>query len=213
MTHVLPKAATRIIATCTFTVAGALTLTVPASAAPVDVVYDCEADTPLGPQQTTITQPVEVTAPETVAPGGAVEVVIDPGPTDVPSEVNGNTVKELNGLELKAPIPANSTYVSAELSGGSNIGDTPPEISVADGVATVSVAGPLVGGTTAELPTVIVQLTAGDSGTIETTLSGTSYDDPGLTFTAKVSSIIGDQNVPVSCFPNPSPVFTTTTIG
>ncbi|MGH3432977.1 MAG: cyclase [Thermocrispum sp.] len=203
----------RIITAGAFVLAGAVAIAVPATAAPVDVVYDCQADTPLGPEQTTITQPVEVTAPETVAPGGALQVVIDPAPTDIPSEVNGNQVKELNTLELKAPIPANSTYVSAELSGGSNIGDTPPEIAVADGVATVSIAGPLVGGSTVELPTVTVQLTAGESGTIETTLSGTSYEDPGLTFTAVVSSIIGDQNVPVSCFPNPSPIFSTTTIG
>lgn len=206
-------AATRIIAASTFAAAGALTLAVPASAAPVDVVYDCEADTPLGPRQTTAEQPVDVTAPETVAPGGALEVVIDPLPTEVPSDADGNEIKELKDLKLMAPIPENSTYVSAELSGGSNIGDTPPEISVTDGVATVSIPGPLEGGTTAELPTITVQLTAGDSGTIETTLSGTSYDDPGFTFTAVAPTIIGDQDIPVSCFPNPSPVFTTTTIG
>jgi len=28
-----------------------------------------------------------------------------------------------------------------------------------------------------------------------------------------VSSIIGDVTAPTACFPNPSPVFTTTTIG
>lgn len=205
--------ALRIIATCTFAAAAAIGLSVPASAAPVDVTYDCRADSPLGEKFTTLTQTVDVTAPATVAPGGALDVVIDPAPTTIPSEVEGNTVKEIKGIALKAPIPANSTYVSADLSGGSNIGPVPPEITVADGVGTVSIAGPIAGGSTAEFPTVTIHLTAGASGTIESRLYGTSYDDPGLTFTAVVGSIIGDVDVPVACFPNPSPVFTTTTIG
>jgi dehydratase len=60
---------------------------------------------------------------------------------------------------------------------------------------------------------VTINLTAGASGTIETKLGGTSYTDPGLTFTAVVSSFLGDITAPTACFPDPSPVFTTTTIG
>ncbi|MER6799255.1 cyclase, partial [Amycolatopsis mediterranei] len=77
----------------------------------------------------------------------------------------------------------------------------------------LSFPGPIAGGATFELPTVTAHLTAGQSGTIQTKLGGTSYSDPGLTFKAVASTIIGDLTAPTACFPNPSPVFTTTTIG
>ena len=66
--------------------------------------------------------------------------------------------------------------------------------------------GRLAGGPQFELPTVTAHLTAGRSGKIETRLYGTSYDDPGLTLDAVVSSVIGDTKVPSRCFPNPNPV-------
>ncbi|WP_329044309.1 cyclase [Amycolatopsis sp. NBC_01488] len=190
-----------------------LALAAPASAA-TTVTFDCRADAPIvGPQQVSLNQDTDVTAPATVAPGGAFDVVIDPAPNTVPSDVSGNKVKNINTFALKFPIPANSTYVGADLTGGSGLGDTAPTIAVADGVATLSFPGPIAGGATFELPTVTAHLTAGQSGTIETKLSGTSYSDPGLTFKAVASTIIGDITAPTACFPNPSPVFTTTTIG
>ncbi len=188
-------------------------LAAPASAA-TTVTFDCRADAPIvGPQQVSLNQDTEVTAPATVAPGGAFDVVIDPAPNTVPSDVSGNKVKNINTFALKFPIPANSTYVSADLTGGSGLGSTAPTIAVANGVATLSFPGPIAGGAAFELPTVTAHLTAGQSGTIETKLSGTSYSDPGLTFKAVASTIIGDLTAPTACFPNPSPVFTTTTIG
>jgi dehydratase len=190
-----------------------LALAAPASAA-TTIAFDCQADAPIiGPQQVSLNQDADVTAPATVAPGGAFDVVIDPAPNEVPGEVSGNTVKNINTFALKFPIPANSTYVSADLAGGSGLGDTAPTIAVAGGVATLSFPGPIAGGATFELPTVTAHLTAGASGTIETKLSGTSYSDPGLTFKAVAGTIIGDVTAPTACFPNPSPVFTTTTIG
>ncbi|MEV7037954.1 cyclase [Amycolatopsis sp. NPDC051061] len=189
-------------------------LAAPASAATTAVTFDCQADAPIvGPQQVSLNQDTDVTAPATVAPGGAFDVVIDPAPNTVPSDVSGNKVKNINTFALKFPIPANSTYVGADLAGGSGLGDTAPTIAVANGVATLSFPGPIAGGATFELPTVTTHLTAGQSGTIETKLSGTSYSDPGLTFKAVASTIIGDITAPTACFPNPSPVFTTTTIG
>ncbi|GAB3163647.1 cyclase [Amycolatopsis stemonae] len=188
-------------------------LAAPASAA-TTVTFDCQADAPIvGPQKVSLNQDADVTAPATVAPGGAFDVVIDPAPNTVPSDVSGNKVKNINTFALKFPIPANSTYVGADLAGGSGLGSTAPTIAVANGVATLSFPGPIAGGATFELPTITAHLTAGQSGTIETKLSGTSYTDPGLTFKAVASSIIGDVTAPTACFPNPSPVFTTTTIG
>lgn len=206
------QTAIRTLAICAITMATAAGLAAPASATTYDVTYDCKASTPAGAQYGTQTHTVDISAPATVAPGAAFDIVIDAAPLTIPSEFNGYRIKEIRNIKLKAPIPANSTYVSAELSGGSNLGPTPPTISVSDGVATVSVAGPIPGGSTIEFPTVTVHLTAGQSGTIETRLYGTSYSDPGLTFTAVVRQL-WDINVPTSCFPNPSPVFTTTTIG
>lgn len=182
-----------------------------ASAAPVTVHYACQGDTPLGPQNFTLDQDTEVTAPATVAPGGAVSIVVDPGANTVPGDVNGFTVKQVSGLALKVPIPANSTYVSSTLSGGSNVGTT--AVTVADSVATITMSGPIAGGAAFEVPTVTVELTAGASGTIDTSLYGSSYSDAGLTFTAKVGSILGDITVPTSCYPDPNPVLSTTTIG
>lgn len=184
-----------------------------AAAAPVDINFDCRADTPLGDQFATLGQTVEVTAPATVAPGAALDIVVDPAPGTVPSDVNGNTVKEIKNITLKIPVPTNSAFVSADLTGGSGLGSTPPTITIDGGIATLSVAGPLAGGAAYELPTITAHLTAGQSGTIESKLYGTSYDDPGLNLTVVVGSIIGDVNAPTACFPNPNPVLSSTTIG
>ncbi|MET8997474.1 cyclase [Amycolatopsis sp. Hca4] len=190
-----------------------IALAAPASAA-TTVTFDCQANAPIvGPQKVALNQDAAVTAPATVAPGAAFDVVIDPAPNTVPSTVSGNKVKNINTFALKIPIPANSSYVGADLAGGSGLGSTPPTISVANGVATLSFPGPIAGGATFELPTVTAHLTAGQSGTIQTRLAGTSYSDPGLTFKAVAGTIIGDLTAPTACFPNPSPVFTTTTIG
>jgi dehydratase len=189
-----------------------LALVSPASAAPTDINLDCEANAPIvGPQHSSMAISVDVQAPETVAPGGALDVVVDPAPGTVPSSANGFTLKEIKNYSMKIPIPANSTFVGADLTGGSNLGSTPPTLSVADGVATLSFPGPIPGGTTFELPTVTAHLTAGPAGTIETRMGGTSYSDPGLTLTA-VANVVADIDVPTACFPNPSPVLTTTTI-
>lgn len=184
----------------------------PNAAAAADIVYDCEADTPLGTENATLNQTVDATAPASVAPGGALDVVVDPAPNQVPTEVAGYTVKNVNTFTLKVPVPANSTLTGVDLTGGSGLGSD-PTWSESGGVVTVSFAGPIAGGSTFELPTITAHLTAGASGAIDSTLYGTSYDDPGLTFTTVVGTIIGNVSAPTSCFPNPNPVLTSTTIG
>ncbi|GAA4614674.1 cyclase [Saccharopolyspora hordei] len=195
------------------TAAAALAFTPQALAAAFDVNFDCSGDSPVGEQQFSLQQSADVTAPETVSPGGTLDIVIDPAVNTVPSEVNGFTVQQIEGIDLKIPIPENSTFVSADLEGGSGLGENEPTLTVDGDIATLHLDGPIAGGAEFELPTVTAHLTAGESGTIETKLYGTSYDDPGLTFTAVVSSIIGDIEVPSGCFPNPNPILTTTTIG
>lgn len=190
-----------------------LALVSPASAAPTEISMDCEAIAPIvGPQYSTMPVTFDVQAPGTVAPGSALDVVVDPAPSTVPESANGFDVKEVKNYALKFPIPANSTFVSADLTGGSNIGDTPPTLDVADGVATLSFPGPIPGGTTFDMPTITLHLTAGQSGTIETHIGGTSYSDPGLKLTAVATFLGADIEAPTSCFPNPDPVLSTTTI-
>jgi dehydratase len=182
----------------------------PASAA-TDINFDCEANTPLGPQNVALTQTVDATAPATVAPGGAFDVVVDTAPSEVPAEAAGFTVKNVHTFTLKVPVPTNATLTGVDLTGGANLGGT-PTWSQSGGVVTVRFPGPIAGGSTFELPTVTAHLTAGTSGVIESTMYGTSHDNPGLTFTTVVSWFLGEITAPTSCFPNPNPVLTSTTI-
>ncbi|MCT2586742.1 cyclase [Actinophytocola sp. S1-96] len=202
------RAGTGVLATT----AAVLALAQPASAATHDITYDCQADTPLGAENLTLNQTVDATAPATVAPGGTLSVVVDPAPNEVPSEAAGYEVKEVHTFTLKVPVPTNATLDDVELTGGSGLGDTPPAWSEDGGVVTVTFAGPIAGGATFELPTVTAHLTAGASGSIDSNLYGSSYEDAGLTFTAVVSTFIGDISAPTSCFPNPNPVLTSTAI-
>lgn len=191
--------------------AAMLVVPAPAAAAATDINYDCQADTPLGTENVSLTQTVDATAPATVAPGGALDVVVDPAPNQVPAEAAGFTVKEVRTFTLTVPVPSNATLTGVDLSGGSGLNST-PTWSQSGGVVTVRFAGPIPGGSTFELPTITAHLTAGASGAIESTLGGSSYDDPGLTFTTVVSTFIGNISAPTSCFPNPNPVLTSTAI-
>jgi len=183
----------------------------PQALAATDINFDCQADTPLGAQTSSLTQTVDATAPATVAPGAAFDVVVDPAPGQVPAEANGFTVKNVHTFTLTVPVPSNATFTGIDLTGGSNLGGT-PTASQSGGVITIQFPGPIAGGSTYELPTITTHLTAGASGAAESTLGGTSYDDPGLTFTTVVSTFIGDITAPTACFPNPNPVLTSTTI-
>lgn len=184
----------------------------PTAAAATDILYDCAADTPLGTENATLNQTVDATAPASVAPGGALDIVVDPAQNEVPTEVSGYTVKNVHTFTLKVPVPTNATLTGVDLTGGSGLGST-PAWSESGGVITVTFAGPIAGGSTFELPTITAHLTAGASGAIDSTLYGTSYDDPGLTFTTVVETFFGDISAPTSCFPNPNPVLTSTAIG
>jgi dehydratase len=185
------------------------------AAATVPVKLDCQGRPPIGgPQQLPLDATIQADAPATVAPGGTFEVVIAPDPMEVPAEAAGNKVNNLRDLLMRVPVPAGSTIQSATLTGGSNLGTGEPTATPVGDLVSVLVPGPLKGGSTIQLPALHLTLTAtGEAGTtIESKLAGTSYDDPGLGFTANVKALFFDVDVPTSCFPNPSPTFTTTTI-
>lgn len=206
MRFTLLKTGTALFAAAALAVVGA-----PQALAATDIVYDCQARTPLGTENITLNQVVDATAPATVAPGGAFDLVVDAGPNQVPASAAGYTVRNVNTFTLKVPVPSNATLTGVTLTGGSNLGGT-PTWSQSAGVVTVKFPGPIAGGSTFELPTITARLTAGPSGTINSTLFGTSYSNAGLTFTTVVATFLGNISVPTSCFPNPNPVLTTTTI-
>lgn len=185
-------------------------LAIPATATPVTATYACKASPPLmAPQYATQSATADFTAPATVAPRTPYDVVITSEPQTVPSEYGGYTLKEIRNITAKVPVPANSTFVTATISGDVPGGAT--TWSVSGGNVLIKVPGPIPAGATYAIPTVTATLKSGRSGSIDYRLGGTSYSDPGLTFTA-VASVGFDVNVPVACYPDPNPVVTSTLI-
>lgn len=183
-----------------------------ASAAPQTITYKLRASAAGQSSDFTLDQGVDSSAPATVAPNGTLKVTIDPAPNKVPAEAGGRQVREIKGLALKLPVPANSKFLSASVSGGAGLGGT-PTIGLVGNDVVLNVPGPIKGGADFELPVVTINLQAGDTGTITTKLGGTSYDAPGLTFTAVVTVIGFPVNAAAKGYPDPSPVLTTTAIG
>lgn len=203
----------RVIGITALALLPALGTTIAAHADTQTITYDYQASA-LGQTSTgTLSVPLTTTAPSSVAAGGAVTDVLAPGAITLPTSVGSYTLKQIQGINLEVPVPANSTYVSASLSGGSNLGSGTPSVSESNGVVTATVPGPIAGGTTFTLPTLTINLTAGSSGSsIQLQLAGSSYSDPGLTFTAVVTVFGFDVDANAVGYPNPNPVLATTTI-
>ena len=174
--------------------------------------YACRADTKFGRHTLSLRQAVNATAPATVRPNTRFTVAVDLQPGTLPSEVKGFKLQEVRDLALRIPIPANTSYVSAKLSGGSGLNST-PSVQLDGNTAVVKVAGPIPGGASYQLPTLSVRLKSGRAGTtIETKLKGTSYDDPGLTLQAKIKWKFLSTTAPVVCYPDPNPALTSTRV-
>src|SRR5579872_5261398 len=84
------------------------------------VTYDCQASALGQTGSFTVNASVTATAPSTVAATSALTITESVGSITVPTSASGYTVKSINGIKLKVPVPTNSTYDSASLSGGSN---------------------------------------------------------------------------------------------
>lgn len=177
------------------------------------VTYNCQASALGQTGSFTVNASVTATAPSTVAAKSALTITESVGSITVPTSASGYTVKSINTIKLKVPVPTNSTYNSATLSGGSNYGSGKPSVSEASNVITISIPGPINAGTTFTLPTLTLKLTSGSSGTITSSLSGTSYSNPGLTFTAVISVIGISVNASAVGYPSTTPSLTSTTIG
>jgi len=184
-----------------------------AQAATTAVTYDAQASA-LGQTGTfTVNAQVAASAPSTVAADAALAITLSVGSITVPTSASGYTVSSIQGIALEVPVPADSTYVSASLAGGSGYGSGTPSVSEASGVVTIAIPGPISAGTTFTLPTLTLNLTSGASGgTITSTLSGSSYTSPGLTFTAVLSVFGLAVDASAVGYPSPDPTLTSTTI-
>ena len=174
--------------------------------------YACRANTKFGQHTLSLRQGVDAKAPPTVRRNTRFTVAVDLKPGSLPTEVKGFKLQEVRDLTLRVPVPANSSYVSARLTGGSGLNST-PSVQLEGNVVVVKVAGPIPGGASYQLPTLSVRLKSGRPGTtIETKLKGTSYDDPGLTLQAKIKWKFLTTTAPVACYPNPNPALTRTAV-
>lgn len=205
------KTSSRLLAGAALAIVPLLGLAGVASADTQSVNYSCQGKAVGQTTTLSLQQNVDSTAPATVAPGGAVSITLAPGVNTVPSSAGSFTVSSVKNLTLAVPVPANATLVSFSLSGGSGFG-TASVAQVGNNIVT-SVTGPIAGGAQFQLPALTINLTAGDSGAITTTLAGTSFDDAGLKFTTTVSVFGFPIDAPTTCFPSPAPTLTSTTIG
>ncbi|MEV6596280.1 cyclodehydratase [Actinoplanes sp. NPDC051346] len=198
-------------------VLASLLTSIPAAhaATTVPVTLDCQGRPPVGsPQQLPLSTSIQADGPATVEAGADFDLTLAPDSMTAPSTAGGFTVNNLRTLVLRVAVSPGASVQSATLSGGVNIGSGTPTVAHTTDLVTATVPGPIGGGTTFQLPTLHLRLTAtGAAGTaIVTTLAGTSYADPSLTFTANVRLGPLSVNVPTSCYPTPSPIFTSTTI-
>ena len=211
---VIPAPARRPLAVAALAGLSVLGLTAGAQAdTSTAVTYDVQANALGQTGDFTVDAAVTGSAPSSVAADSSLSVSLSVGSITVPTNADGYTVKEIDGIALQIPVPADSTYDSAGLSGGSGYGSGTPSVSESDNVITINVPGPISAGTTFTLPTLTLNLTSGAAGgTIDTTLSGTSYSSPGLTFTAVISVIGISVDASSAGYPSTSPTLTSTTI-
>lgn len=173
--------------------------------AAVSVNWSCKG-TIFGIGQTSsMTTSVTGTAPGSVTAGSPVAITLTPGSSTVPSTASGFTVTSISNLKMLIPVPANSTYVSTSTSGGTVSGSA----ALVGSNVVLTVPGPISGGSSFTPPAVTVNVTATAPGSITSKYAGTSYTDPGMTMTTTVAAV---GNVATSCYPNPSPTLTTTTV-
>lgn len=178
---------------------------------PSTVDFQCQAKPPIGDAQTfTMALGVSGAAPSTAKVGDAMAITLTPAAQQVPDTVSGHALRSLRGIKLSMPAPANSTYVSSTVSGGT----VAATVGQSGGRITLDAPGTTAAGASFTLPAMTVNVTASAAGTITSTLAGTSFADPGLSFTASVDSgtILGAVDVPVKCYPGTAPTLTTTTV-
>jgi hypothetical protein len=135
---------------------------------------------------------VNVEAPSVVSPGETFDMMIAPGPFVVPTNVQGYSLVDLRGFQIRFPMSPNMTLVDSVMSAGINMGPGYPSFKLQGGYLVYTVPGPLAPGSTVQLPKVLLTVTAGASGTsIDLTMNR-------LTNVAN----FGAASVGSACYPN-----------
>jgi dehydratase len=207
-----PRIPGRLATAAALAVGSALLVAAPAAADPQTILYACRTTSVFGPVDTTLDAEVEAVAPATVAGGGDLTITVVTSPDTVPATASGLPLTSVSDFRLVFPVPANSTLVSASLSGGEGFGDAEPVLTVEGDDVVVTLDATLAGGASYTLPVLTLNLTAGAAGTIDFALGGTSYEDPGLSLTSTVDVFGTPLSSPTACYPNPNPVLSSTTI-
>jgi hypothetical protein len=187
----------------------------------VSAQLNCVAHAPIiGDQPANQAFSVTTDAPATVQPGQTFSLTATTPVSQIASQQDGGTVSGIKNLQLRIPVPANSTFVSASLSGGLNIGSAPPTValqgSATTGTIVLSVPGPIPSNQNYQLPALTLTLTASgpDLSTIQPRIggTGTTASTAGFITTAIVTSPISAE-VETDCYPAPpNPAWSTTTI-
>jgi len=157
---------------------------------------------------------VTALAPGSVPQGSNFTVKLTADPIEVPTSGGGYPINRLSNVKIRFLVPPGASFVSASLSGGSNLGSGTPTVTASGNVVTLTVPGPLAPGSTAVLPTVTATLKAtGSAGTVlPAQLAGSSYSDPSISFTANLTVVFFSVDAPTNCYAPTNPVLASTTI-
>ena len=216
LARLMQHGATRLTGAAVIAVAlgttAALVAPASAGASTVNVTYKFKVSAAGFSGTSSATVSASVSAPATVAPGAALTITATTGSFKLASSIDGVTIKDVKNAILLVKVPANSTYVSCTLTGGSGLGTGTPTCKKTGATITISVPGPIPGGTTVTPPTVNLNLKAGKKGTIQTKLVGTSYSSPGIRGTADLVILGFPVTAKAVGFPSPNVPLTTTKI-
>ncbi len=124
------------------------TTTAPPSPVSTPVSFDCRTQASISTSFNTLQNGVTSLRPD-LGPGGA----------ELPGDAHARPdrgadhrwrlpIRNLNTVRVRFTVPAGATFVSATLSGGSNLGTGAPSVAHSGGIVTLSVPGQLAPGTT-----------------------------------------------------------------
>lgn len=149
----------------------------------------------------------DVDAPAHVRARKPFTVSFDPEPINPRTEFN----TKVWDVKFVYDLPEGARVLGYNLVGGSNLGDSEQTVTFTPGRVTVFATGPFKAGVDADVPTLEVRLKAPSSGTLTTSVGGTSAADPGFHWQAQDPTTLEHGELP--CYPDPAnPVTLSTTV-
>ena len=168
-------------------------------------------------------------APVQSLPGANFTLAISDSGQALPSTVQGLPVANASNVQVLYPVPADATFVSATLSGGTGVGtgatvtDITDPLSPSGADVVESVPGPIAAGVPFTLPTINLTLTASetvgttiDTGLLDVQPAGTSTtsSDPAFIDTMQLATPdAGSLAVTNACWPSdPEPILSSSSV-